>query len=338
MTATRRCIAFLRSGTLTIWLVGLFVLYYLTMAVWTGEAFATYVSAVSSSRFFQAFFLLFFLNVLYRVVDALRALRSRPAVMVMRIPLLLGLVLLLFSFFMSLNVRELRWSPPIGEGDTIDLPWEEAPYQIVSVEPALKKKALRTREVFVFDYEPGIMIESRAGERYRIGAFPPRKVGSSFLHVLNFGIGPGIELRKGAEVVWNGYVALRLTPLGVTDSFEIPQQPYRFYLSVLPNQVLKKGRETARDYDLDRPRYRLEVMEGDRVIKRGETETGLSFGGDMSIAFFQPSDWVLIEAVHDPFLLWFVVSLSLLVLGVPGFLASCLIRRKATEGSLAQGP
>ena len=316
MSALRIILLFLRSRTLTVWLVGLFVLYYLTMAVWVGEAFGRYILHLSSSNLFRAYYLVFLLNVLLRSFDALKgAWPVRPRFF-LRLPLLVGLALFLAAVFLSLNVRRTEWLPPIGDGDVISLPWEGRPYRVVAVEPALKKKALRTDNAAVFDYEPGIIVEDERGRRSAVRAFPPARVGKSYLHVLNFGIGPGIELRKSGADVWKGNVALRLTPFGVVDTFELPEIPYKFYLSIIPNRIIKKGKETARDYDLARPRYLVEIVKGDRVVVREETDSEISFDGSMSLLFFPPADWVLLEAVYDPFLPLFVAGLGLLFVGV----------------------
>jgi len=316
MKGLKAVLAFLRSRTLTVWLVGLFVVYYLTMAVWIGEAFGRYILHLSSSNLFRAYYLLFLLNILFRSFDALKGAWPVRSKFFLRLPLLVGLTIFVASVFLSLNVRKTLWLPPVGEGDVISFPWEGRSYKVVAVEPALKKKALRTDDAAVFDYEPGIIVQDEGGRRFTIGAFPPARVGTTYLHVLNFGIGPGIELRKNDAVVWKMNVALRLTPFGVVDAFEVPDLPYKFYLSIVPNHLIKKGKETARDYDLERPRYQVEIVKGDQVMGREETDSELSFDGSMSLRFFPPADWVLLEAAYDPFLPLFVASLGLLILGV----------------------
>ena len=309
-------ISFLRSRTLTVWLVGLFIAYYLSMAVWVGEAFGRYVIHLSSNNLFRAFYVLFLVNVIFRVFDALRASwRSRPRFF-LQLPLLLGLVLLLISFFLSVNMRKMLWSPPLGRGDVITVPWDSLSYQIVSVVPALEKKALRMNDAAVFDFEPGITMRGSDGRQYSIGAFPPQRVGTTYFHVLQFGIGPGIELKMKGEIVSKGYVALRLAPFGSVDTFEMPPFPYTFSLSIIPNKVMKKGKETVRDYDLEKPKYRVEIVKGDRIIAQKETDSSVSFDGEMSISFIEPDDWVLLEIVYDPFLSTFVISLAMLALGV----------------------
>lgn len=325
--------SFLGSPTLTAWLVGLFVLYYLTMAVWLDEAFSRYVGHLSSGVVFRLFFLCFLVNTALRVADHIAHLRGRPARLLLRLPLLLGLVLVLATFFLSLNVRQLQWTQPVGKDDPIVLPWETERFRIIAVEPALAKRALRTDATRIFDFEPAITIVGSDGRPRTIGAFPPRKAGKTYLHVLTFGLGPDIELKKGNEVLGRGFVALRLVPFGSADTFSLAGQPYQFSLSVLPNRMTQKGTETARSYDLDRPRYQLEVVKGDQMIAKEETEGSVSFDGDMTISFFPPSDWVIVEAVRDPFLPWFAFSLLLLACGVLLYPFSFLFGRDRADSS-----
>lgn len=233
--------------------------------------------------------------------------------MLMRLPLYLGGLLFLASFFLSISFRD-RQLLVLGEGDIFDLPWTSTLFRVVRVEPALEKNALRTDGSLIFDYEPGIVIMDRKGEQFNIKAYPPKKVHSIYMHVLNFGIGPGIEVKKNGETIMKGEVALSLTPFGTVDRFEV--EPYTFYLSILPNRVIKKGNETGREYNLQRPLYRLEVVKGDKTILKTETDSQASFDGGMSITFFPPADWILLEAVYDPFLLIFALSLLLIFIGL----------------------
>jgi hypothetical protein len=161
-------------------------------------------------------------------------------------------------------------------------------------------------------------LQDTAGKKYRVGAFPPKQIHASFLHVLQFGIGPGIELKKGEEVVSQGYVALRLTPFGVVDQFDIQPYSYQFFVSIVPSRTIKKGREIARDYDLEKPRYHLEIVKGENSIYAGEVETDsiTKFDGQMTLRFRAPSDWILLEVAYDPFFTWFVIGIVLIAAGL----------------------
>lgn len=324
-------LTFLRSTTLTMWLVGLFIIYYLTMAVWVGEAFGRYMIHLSSNNLFRAYYLLFLANVTLRVYDALKRLWPERRRFLLRLPFFAGLLLLLFSLFLSLNFRKSVWLPPIGRGDVVKIPWKDEFFKVLAVEPALKKRTLRTEGSAVFDYEPGVTLQDRAGERHAVGAFPPALVGSTFMHVLTFGIAPGVQLLENGSTVRSEAVALRLVPFGAVDRFRFDPYPYEFFLSIVPNRTIKKGAETGNEYDLERPRYHVEIVQGDQVIARGDTETEISFDKNKSLSFSAPDDWVLLEIAHDPFLLWLVFGIALLCTG------ACLypfsLRRKTAPES-----
>jgi hypothetical protein len=327
MTRLKKIFSFMGSQTLTVWLLGALILYYLTAAVWTKEAFGTFITALGQNKAFLAVYAVTLLNITRRTVAALINLWPDKTRFFLRLPLYAGTILFLFSVIMSLNVRKSLWTRPVGEGDMIRMPWEQGALRIVRVEPALKQKVLRTDDSVIFDYEPAVLLGDDDRAVHRVGAFPPKRIGKTYLHILGFGIGPGVELKKNGRSMVRTYVALRLVPYGNTDIFELSPFPYRFHLSILPNRVIKKGRETARDYDLDQPLYRVEIVKGDKIIARGETDTGISFDGDMSLHFFKPSDWVLLDVAYDPFLPWFAAGLCLLVLGVVMYPISFLSRR-----------
>ncbi len=333
MKLPHKLISFIASRTVTLWLIGLFIVYYLTKAVWSKEAFGAFISHLGNHAVFRLLYAVFFLNVTCRASAALK--RSWPCKprFFLRLPLYLGLIIFLFSLFMSLNVRKTLWSPPLGEGDPVVIPWEAEQLQVVQVEPALKKKALRAEGSAIFDYEPIVTLQDAVGKRFSVGAFPPTQIHSTYLHILQFGIGPGVELKKDGEVVSQGYVALNLTPFGVVDTFQLQPYHYQFYISVVPNGTVKKGREIARNYDLEKPRYHLEIVAGDRAIYAGDVETGreMAFDGQMTVRFIAPSDWVLLDIVHDPFLFWFVGGILLLVAGALLYPLSLLMKKCDSE-------
>jgi len=314
MPLLSRTVSLISSGTMTVWLGGLFVLYYLTMAVWSKEAFGTFIELLHSNWAVRLLYLLFLFNVTARIAQFLFAMRRNRVRLLLRLPLALGFVLFLVSSFASVNVRQSRWQL-IGTGDSITPGWDSEIYRVVHIEPAVKKRLLRTSDSLIFDYEPGVTLMDSRGRRHDIGAFPPRRVGRSLMHVLNFGIGPGVELRREGRVISRGYYALRLIPFGNTDAFEVKPLPYKFYVTVVPSNIRHKANEEAREYDLDRPRYRLEIVKGDRTIYSGETEQSAVFDGDMEIVFYRPENWVLIEMVHDPFYYIFVVSIFMVAAG-----------------------
>ncbi len=315
MKGMEKILAVLRSKALTIWLLGLFIIYYVSVAVWSEEAFGCLIENLGHNTFFQVIYLLLFFNVTIRTVRRLMRLWPQKFVFFFRLPLYAGVILLLVSLFLSLNIRKSKWILA-GEGDILDIPGDRASLQVVKIHSALEKNALRTADSLIFSTEPTVRLVDRQNSLFTIGAFPPRKVRSTYMHILNFGIGPGVELRDGNATVVRTYVALRLTPFGSVDKFELAPYPYQFYLSILPNRTVKKGREALQEYDLEKPRYRVEVVKGDRTIAQGETDEQIAFDRTMSLRFHQPSDWVLLDVAYDPVLPLFVAGLLLSAAGV----------------------
>lgn len=321
-----KIITILGSRTLTLWLMGIFILGYLTVAVWSKEAFGTFVVALTENSPVIAAYLLFSINILLRGVVVVGSMWGQKSRLMLRLPVYAGAVIVLFSFFFSLNLRAHQWMI-VGEGDVFQLAWEEAPFRVVQVDAPIKKQMLVLEKSTLFAYEPTVTIEDRTGVIRIVGAFPPAQVGSSLLHIMNFGVGPGVELRDGNEVLKRGAVALRLIPFGNVDTFEIPHYPYKFSISILPTKIVKKGRETARDYDLSKPRYRIEVMKGDRMIVQAESEEGVMLDEGMSLWFFPPAAWVHLEAVYDPFRTYLIIGLALLAAGLPLRLVGLFLER-----------
>ena len=311
----QRALSLVGSKTTTVWLAGLFIIYYLSVAVWSGEAFSSIIGNLSSNNYFRSVYVLFVLNLIFRLVFNARALWPRKTVFFLRLPLYAGLIVFLVSFFMTLNMRESSQTI-VTNGSEFDVPWENARYRVSGVDSALAKRSLREKESLIFDYEPRIMLIDESGGRHEIRAFPPKRLRSTFMHILNFGIAPGVELRRGRETLANGYMPLRLTPYGTTDTFEMPPFPYKFSLRILPTRVVRKGEETAREYDLSNPRYGIDVVKGDTLIANMQTDRMLTFDNDMSLRFSPPTDWVLLEFAYDPFLVPLVVGLVFLFAGL----------------------
>ncbi len=304
---------FFSSWRLTFWMVALFILYYLTVAVWSEEAFARFIGMLSENSTVKALYLVFLLNVTLRLSGSLWTMRKRPMRLVLSLPFYAGVVLFLFSSFMSVNVRQLQWVL-LGEGQVLKLPWEREAFRVVKVESALKRDLLRMDDSSIFDYEPYITLQDRGGRLHRVGAFPPKRVGASYMHVLNFGLAPGVEFIRDKEVLLSGQVALRLIPFGSVDSFQLGQFNYKVYIHIIPNRIIRRGKEVARSYDITSPLYQVEVIKGEKTLFEGTTDREINFDG-YRLRFYSPSYWIMLEAARDPFYIPFIVSLFLVLGG-----------------------
>ncbi len=313
---------FLSSWRLTFWFVALFVLYYLSTALWVGEAFGRFIQYLSKSNPVRALYVVFFLNVTLRVSGALFNLKRKPFKLLIRAPLMMGVLLFLFSSFMSVNMRQSRWIL-LGEGDILRLPWEREVFRVVKIESALRRDALRMDDSMLFDYEPHITFLDRAGRLHRIGAFPPEKLSRTYMHILNFGLAPGVEFIKDGKTILRGEVALRLVPFGSVDSFDLKGYGYKVYMHIMPNRIIRRGKEVARSYNISAPLYQIEVLRGDKTVFDGTANREINFDG-YTLRLYPPSYWVLLEAARDPFYIPFAVSLGLLVVGVVVYVSGSL--------------
>lgn len=56
-------LSFMSSRTLTVWLIGIFIIYYLTAAVWSEEAFASFVNGLRNNIVVRICYIVFLVNV-----------------------------------------------------------------------------------------------------------------------------------------------------------------------------------------------------------------------------------------------------------------------------------
>jgi len=309
-------LALLSSRRLTAWMVILFAFYYLTVAVWFGEAFGRYILLISSSNLARILYCIFIINLSLVFIHGLAPLKGHPLRLMLRIPLYAGIILFLLSSFLDINLREARWLL-VGEGDVVALPWSAEAYRIMKIEPALERKIMRREESPIFDYEPYVMLMDSSGGIYRVGAFPAVKVGASYMHILNFGLAPVVELREGKRLIASGPVALRLIPFGRMDSFEIKGLHYKFNIRMMPNHVVKdEGGSITRSYNIERPLYHVQVIKGDRIVFEGLVGDEMVFDGRVMMRFHRPVFWVQLEVVHDPVYPFFIAGLFMSIFGL----------------------
>jgi len=303
----------LSSKVLMVWMISGFVFYYLTAAVWSGEAFGRYIMLISSNNLARILYCIFLLNVSLILLNGVWSLKKQHIRLLLRIPLYLGIILFLLSSFLSVNLRDARWML-LGDGDVIRLPWEGVSYRIMKIESALQEDIIRKNDSPVFDYEPYVWIIDSRGQTHKIGAFPARKVGNTYMHILNFGIAPVVELKQGNRMIASGPVALRLIPFGGMDSFELMN--YRFNLKVMPNSVIKNEKgEITRRYDLERPEYHVQVIKEDRLILEDISGDEIRFNGNV-MRFYRPIFWIQLEVVHDPVYPLFITGLFTGIIGL----------------------
>ncbi len=302
MRALRRVITFLSSPAALFWLGGAWLLYYVTFAVWSKEAFAAFVAGLGNNPLIQAPFVVFLLSAFLNMLrsGAGRYGKGR-ALLVLWAVLPAGVFIFLLGFFISAVLRQDAWLV-VGEGDVLRPGWQEAAYRVEKIRSPLKDEVLdiagEAGDGLLFQYEPVIVVNT-GRERVEVGAFPPGKIGGTYYGILDFGLAPGVRLSKEGRVLEEGYMLQKLLPPGVPDTFEISPFPYRFTLSIAPVRVVEKGSARGKVYNVKNPRYNVSVYKGEKAVFEGGSEGGVSFDG-LSLSFFEPVYWVRVQAVKDP--------------------------------------
>jgi hypothetical protein len=320
----------LSSKELLLWLLGAWVLYYVTSAFLLNEAFATFVQGLRSSFLIRIPYILLivsgFLNIV-RVVTQRWQKGRAYALLSMVLPF--GAVVFLTGFFLSAGYRQAMWVQ-VGEGQMVSPPWAGLTLQVEQIKPALNTETLQSEmDSDIFAFEPEVVLFDGTREHV-VGAFPPTQIGDTYYHILNFGLAPGVRLKKGGRVLEEGYVMLGILPPGAQDSFDIRPLPYNFSVRIAPEKVLQKGDARMKLYNLDRLTYEVEVRRGDKTLFEGSTSDERVVFEGTELSFMEPTYWVLLDVVKDPgrpVLLW---GLAIAMVGLPTWLLVLFIgKRKA---------
>ncbi len=342
MRLVRKAYGLLSSKALLIWLVGGWVVYYVTLAVWSKEAFAGFISGLGKNPLIQAPYIVFLVCLLLNIIrvglrapSVARPLRKGPRApaqqgllrLLLWIFLPLGVFLFLTGYFVSATLRkEAQFL--VGGGEVVKAsPKDE--YRVKEVIPALDEETFTSagQEAWVFQYEPRVVL-SRGDEDFEVGAFPPKRIRGVYFHILNFGIAPGVRLSEDGSVLQEGYAALRLLPPGSEDDFELPPF-YKVSLRLAPERTIEKGAQSIKLYSLKSPSYETTVYKGQEVLFEGNSKDGIGFEG-RTLTFFEPGYWVLLVMVKDPGVMPIVAGIFFILVGIPLVAAGLIIRAVKT--------
>jgi hypothetical protein len=317
---------FLSSKSCLLWLIIGWIIYYVISAIWTEQVFAGFVDGIDKNIFIQAPYVLFLAVGFLNLIRASREIIKRGKFQhLMWFMLPFGLLLFFSAFFLSIYNRQVG-QRIVGQGDLIKPSWVSEGYRLARIVPGLRPNIFDTdSELGIFAHEPRLELVDRTSGKYSVGAFPPEKINDTYFHILNFGIAPGIRFLQEDRVLSEGYMPLRILTFGSSDFFEIPPFPYRYLVSMEPEKTFLKGDAISSQYNLERPVYRVRVFKGDKVIHEGDSRDGITFD-NFSLTFFQPSYWILLEAVKDPAMPLLRFSLLLIAFGIPLSLVRLFLR------------
>ncbi|GAB4483804.1 MAG: hypothetical protein OHK006_06120 [Thermodesulfovibrionales bacterium] len=324
-----RMLSTLSTKEFLAWIIGAWIILYVSSMIWTKESFAYFVAGLKKNLIVQVPFILFlasgYLNLLRFAVPALKKGARRGLVMTV---LPLGALLFLTGFFISASTRSFEWIY-VKPGDVVRLPWSPEEYQVETIVPGLAERFLDIdieSGTGLFKYEPKVKIRDHEGEIFEVGAFPPAKIHGSYFHILNFGMAPKLSISENSVVRGEEYVPLRILGPGSVDTFEIQPLPYKFLLSLEPQRTIQKGQMKASEYDMTSPLYRIRVLEGETVIAEEVTKEGVRFK-NFEIGFHEPGFWVHFEIVKDRGVLFILAGIFLTVAGGPLFAVGMLMKR-----------
>jgi hypothetical protein len=322
------------SKEFLLWLLGGWIFYYVTSFFLVKEAFAGFMDGLGRNHLIQIPYMIFLLSVFLNIFRVFRERLKRGRIYALfSIILPLGAAVFLVGFFMSASLRRFEWKV-VGEGQTIQLPWERKTYLLKEIRPALKEETLESEagESGIFQYEPKTIISDGVKD-YEVGAFPPSRINGTYYHILNFDLAPGVRLKKGGDVLDEGYMMLRLLPPGSLDYFEMQPYPYRFSIKIAPEKIIEKGETRMRLYSLRSLSYDVAVQKGESVLFEGNSKGEISFEG-LSLSFFEPSYWVLLDIVRDRGVVVMLSGLIIIAAGLPLCALSLMLRRPPIEDTV----
>lgn len=312
----------LSSKTFLLWLIGGWIIYYVSSAIWMRESFAHFVIGIQTRRLIQIpciFFLVSgYLNLIRASADVYRKGRIQFFVWLV---LPFGALIFMTGFFMSIKTRQFDWIT-VAEGHSIKPQWSADDYIVKKIESGLKDTFLDIDVLSgkgIFNYEPKLVIADKSSSTFEVGAFPPKKIGNTYFHILNFGLAPGIRLLEKEETKEEGYMPLKILLPGSSDYADIKPYPYRLLVSIEPERVIQKGNLKASEFNLKNPLYKIRVFKGEKVIAEGDSRKDISFD-NLALSYIGSTFWVQLEVVKDPALPLILAGIFLTVLGIPLYL------------------
>jgi hypothetical protein len=163
--ASRSLTEILSSKELLLWLLGAWVLYYVTSAFLLDEAFATFVHGLRASFLIRIPYVLLIVSGFLNVVRVVRQRWHRGrAYALLSVVLPFGVVVFLAGFLLSASYRQTLWVQ-VGEGQVVTPPWAAQTLEVGPIKPSLDTETLQSEmesDIFAF----GRGLSSKADRRY----------------------------------------------------------------------------------------------------------------------------------------------------------------------------
>lgn len=320
--------AILSSKAFLLWLMGCWIVFYVTIAIWTNETFGQFVVILRENLLIQFPFVLFLAGGYLNIIRASREkIREGKVSFFARLILPLGIMVFLTGFFISITTRQFDWLI-VGQEHIVKPRWSAESYKIAGIDSGLKESLLdidiNSGKGF-FAYEPRVTVLDRASRSFEVGAFPPKKINGTYFHILKFGLAPGVRLFEGGNVKDEGYMPLRILAPGSSDYFEIQPYPYRFLVSMEPEKIIQKGNLKASQFNLKQPLFRVRIFKGEKVITEKDSRGEIRFD-NLTLSFFEPTVWVQLEIVRDHGVPFILSGIVLILIGIPLSFAGLVLK------------
>jgi hypothetical protein len=313
------------------WLLWVWVLGYVTAAVWSKEAFARFMALMGGSLPVQAGAFIFVSVAAVSLVRfALRGFRARGPAFFLWSVFPAGAFFFLLGFVLMgvFGERELGF---VKEGDVITTRWDGKDYTVMDLKVDLKQKKIMAEEPVGFlRSEPEAVIATREGS-CEVKAFPPAYCRGTYVHIRDYGMAPGIVLYKRGVPVESGHVNLRILPPGSRDAIEIRGLPYRIFISLAPDRVVESEGKLHRLYDLEAPRYAVLVEKAGQVLFEGTSDDKVAFDGYV-LGFSPYMKWVWLDMARGLGLPVMAMGLLLMTAGLPVSIVLIAFRLLAARG------
>lgn len=322
------------SRELLLFLAGAWIFYYVTYTIWSKEAFGSFMQALEEGIFFKALFVLFIVCMSFNLLrGGAERLRRGKALFALWVLLPAGVLVFLVGFFLSSSYRQ-HGRAFVGLGSEVRPPWQGRTYHVSDIKSPLKKELLDIEAGSgIFSYEPSIVLDTGT-EKVEVGVFPPKKIGDTYYHIMDFGLAPGVRLSQEARLVREVYIIQRILPPPAQDSFEIKPFPYKFTIWMTPERTLRKGKTKAKLYNLDSPSYMVTVLKGEEVVFEGDSREGVRFDG-LRLSFEKPAYWVWLEASRSPGMPLLVAGISMMAVGLPLMFVYMILKIRSSRRSVA---
>ena len=301
----------------------LWVFLYVGLALWVKDSFSIFVYQLGHNPLVQVPFVLFTMLVAYHTWRGFWGRIRGEGVLkaCLWVVLPLGVLLYLAGFFLNATIRQ-QGEIFVGLTDRVLPPWEQKSLLVAGIRAEVagqwEEGIAAEQPQALFNMEPQLIMKTSEGRELEVGVFPPRKIGQTYYHILDFGLAPGVLLKDAeGRVLMNKNVILKVFPPGGSDTFEVKGTDYRITLSIAPERELKKGTETARIYRPLEAHYRVLVERGERTVYEGETRGEVMEFEGLTLRLFKPGYWVRLEAASTPGYGIFVAGMVLALIGLP---------------------